>query len=398
MARYTWTVVFILLLIGVVYVIRDTLLIFGVSLLFAFLLWPLVAFVDRRLPGQSPEQSRVWALAIVYTSLVALFIVVGISIGSRIVGQANVFTAKVPDLISTLDQTARPLASQPLQTVRNTILSTVRSQLSAHSQELVSLLPNAAFGVLSHAGGLVAIVLVPILSFFFLKDHELVHTSILGVVAAGPRRDSVRQMAGELNVLFAQYMRALVLLAAAAFVIYGLFFSLIGIPFGILLAAIASLLEFIPLIGPLIAAIVILAVAGLSGFHHLLWIVAFLAGLRIFQDYVLSPQLLSKGMELHPLLVIFGVLAGAAIAGIAGSFLSVPDLSHSARRLPATPQSPGRFRRFSFAVRTLKLTVLFTIEHKPRLAFPKMVLFRSSLRTAPDNNQSGEDESSGDPI
>jgi predicted PurR-regulated permease PerM len=326
-ARYTWTVVFILLLIGVVYVIRDTLLIFGVSLLFAFLLWPLVAFVDRRLPGQSPEQSRVWALAIVYTSLVALFIVVGISIGSRIVGQANVFTAKVPDLISTLDQTARPLASQPLQTVRNTILSTVRSQLSAHSQELVSLLPNAAFGVLSHLGGLLAIVLVPVLGFFFLKDHELVHNSVLQIVAAGPRRDSVREMAVELNVLFAQYMRALVLLAAAAFVIYGLFFSLIGIPFGILLAAIASLLEFIPLIGPLTAAIVTLAVAGLSGFHHLLWIAVFLAAFRIFQDYVLSPHLLSKGMELHPLLVIFGVLAGASIGGIAGSFLSVPILA-----------------------------------------------------------------------
>jgi len=326
-ARYTWTVVFILLLIGVVYVIRDTLLIFGVSLLFAYLLSPLVSFVDRRLPGHSPGHSRLWALAIVYTSLVALFTVVGISIGSRIVGQATVFTTKVPDLISTLDQTARPLAPQPLQTVRNTVLSTVRTQLSAHSQDLVSLLPNAAMGILSHVGGLLAIVLVPVLGFFFLKDHELVHNSILGVVAAGPRRDSVRQMALELNVLFAQYMRALVLLAAAAFVIYGVFFSLIGIPFGILLAAIASLLEFIPLIGPLTAAVIIFAVAGLSGFHHLLWIAVFLAALRIFQDYVLSPLLLSKGMELHPLLVIFGVLAGASIAGIAGSFLSVPILA-----------------------------------------------------------------------
>jgi predicted PurR-regulated permease PerM len=322
-ARYTWTVVFVLLLVGVVYLIRDTLLIFGVSLLFAYLLWPLIKFVDRRLPGHS----KVWALAIVYTSLVALFIVVGISIGSRIVGQATVFTTKVPGLISTLDETAQPLASLPLQTLRDKVLSTVRTQLSAHWQELASLLPNAAMGVLSHVGGLVAIVLVPILGFFFLKDHELVHNSILGVVAAGPRRDSIRQMAVELNVLFAQYMRALVLLAAAAFVICGLFFSLIGIPFGILLASIASLLEFIPMIGPLTAAIVVLAVAGLSGFHHLLWIVVFLAGLRIFQDYVLSPHLLSKGMELHPLLVIFGVLAGASIAGIAGSFLSVPILA-----------------------------------------------------------------------
>ena len=66
-------------------------LIFGVSLLFAYLLWPLIRFVDRRLPGHS----RGWALAIVYTSLVALFIVLGILIGSLIVGQATVFATKV---------------------------------------------------------------------------------------------------------------------------------------------------------------------------------------------------------------------------------------------------------------------------------------------------------------
>ena len=179
---------------------------------------------------------------------------------------------------------------------------------------------------------------------FLLKDHELIRSSILEVVAAGPRRDSIRQIVEELNMLFAQYMRALVLLTVAAFVIYGIFFSLIRIPFGILLAAVASVLEFIPLIGPLTAAIVILAVAALSGFHHLLWIVAFLAGLRIFQDYVLSPHLLSKGMELHPLLIIFGVLAGASIAGIAGSFLSVPILATLRvvlRQLHKGPGDPG---------------------------------------------------------
>jgi predicted PurR-regulated permease PerM len=322
-ARYTWTVVFILLLMGVVYLIRETLLIFGVSLLFAYLLWPLVKFLDRRLPGRS----KVWALAIVYLSLVALLIVIGVSIGSRIVAQATALTTEVPGLISKIHQPAQPVASSPLQTLRNRVLSTLGKQLSDHSQDLVSLLPNAILGILSHVGSLIFIVLVPILSFFFLKDGEAIQSSILGIVPAGPRRDSINDVAAELNVLFAQYMRALVLLVVAAFLAYGLFFSLIGIPYGILLAAIASPLEFIPMVGPLTAAIVILAVAGLGGFHHLLWIVAFLATFRIFQDYVLSPHLLSEGMELHPLLVIFGVLAGASIAGISGSFLSVPVLA-----------------------------------------------------------------------
>jgi predicted PurR-regulated permease PerM len=122
-------------------------------------------------------------------------------------------------------------------------------------------------------------------------------------------------------------MRALVLLGVVASLAYGLFFSLVGVPYGILLAAVALPLEFIPMVGPLAGATVVLLVAGLSGSHHLLAIFLFLVVFRFFQDYVVSPQLLSAGMKLHPLLVIFGVLAGASIAGVAGSFLSVPVLA-----------------------------------------------------------------------
>jgi len=322
-ARYTWTVVFVFLLLGLVYLIRETLFIFAVALLFAYLLWPLVNYLDERLPGRS----RVPALAIVYCSLVGLLIVVGIEIGSRVVLQANTLAARVPELLANLEQSVEPRVLSAVQTVKETLLSTLRKQLVAHSRELLSLLPNAALNVLSHAGSLVVIILVPILSFFILKDGRAIRRSMLGILTDGSRSDMIQEIAADVHLLLAQYMRALVLLAAAVFVAYGAFFSLIGVPYGILLAAIAFPLEFIPMLGPLAAAVIILMVAGLSGFHHLLWILVFLAVFRVFQDYVLSPHLLSAGTELHPLVVIFGVLAGGQIAGIMGSFLSVPVLA-----------------------------------------------------------------------
>jgi predicted PurR-regulated permease PerM len=128
-------------------------------------------------------------------------------------------------------------------------------------------------------------------------------------------------------VLLAQYMRALVLLGVVASLAYGLFFSIMRVPYGILLAAVAFPLEFIPMVGPLAGAVLVLLVAGLSGSHHLLGIIVFLVAFRFFQDYVVSPHLLSAGMKLHPLLVLFGILAGGSIAGIAGSFLSVPVIA-----------------------------------------------------------------------
>ena len=76
-ASYTWTVLFILLLLALVYLIRETLFVFALALLFSYLLWPLVHCIDRRLPGRS----RVPALAIVYSSMVGLLIIIGIAVG-----------------------------------------------------------------------------------------------------------------------------------------------------------------------------------------------------------------------------------------------------------------------------------------------------------------------------
>jgi predicted PurR-regulated permease PerM len=85
--------------------------------------------------------------------------------------------------------------------------------------------------------------------------------------------------------------------------------------------------EFVPVIGPAVAGVVILIVCGTTGSGGLLWIVVFWACFRIFQDYVLNPYVMSSGVEVHPLLVLFAVLAGEAIGGVPGMIFSVPILA-----------------------------------------------------------------------
>ena len=322
-ASYTWTVVFVLVLVGLLYHIRETLFIFVVALLLAYLLWPLVNLLDRRLPGRS----KLLALTLVYLSLIGILIVIGIAIGSRVVQEANALAARLPQLVSRFEPPAAPAVPPAAQTLKSTVISTLQQQLASHSRDLLALLPNAALGVIARAGNLIFIVLVPILSFFFLKDGRELRSSVLGFFAKGVYRNTVERIAADLHLLLAQYMRALVLLGVVAALSYGIFFTIIGVPYGILLAAVAFPLEFIPMVGPLAGGVIVLLVAGLSGFHHLVAIFVFLIAYRLFQDYVVSPHLLSSGMKLHPLLVIFGVLAGGSIAGIAGSFLSVPVLA-----------------------------------------------------------------------
>jgi predicted PurR-regulated permease PerM len=319
-AQYTWTAAVILLLLIMLYRIRTALFVFILALLFAYLLAPLVDLVDRVLGGR---RTRTPALVIAYLLLIGVLVFAGVGLGSRIADEANNLITRLPDLVGK----AEPAPSAPPQTVVESIMDSVRSQIRLHAGDVVSYLPRAGLKVLSFAGNLVWVIIVPILSFFFLKDGRVMWQKLVGLIDEGPRRSLIQDIARDVNVLLAQYMRALTILSLFTLTFFSFYLSVTHVPYALLLAAMAGILEFIPMIGPLTAATAIVLVSLFSGYPHLLWILIFMGVYRLFQDYVLSPRLMSEGMELHPLLVMFGVFAGGELGGVPGTFLSVPVLA-----------------------------------------------------------------------
>jgi predicted PurR-regulated permease PerM len=317
-ARYTWTAISILLLLATIYLVRKTLFVFIVALLFAYLLSPLVDLLDRFLPA---SRTRTPALVIAYLIIIGGMIFAGVGLGSRIADEARTLKDK-------FDQLAKPApvaaANAPLV---DRAIDYVRSQIREHASDIATFLPKIGLRALSAAGDVVYVVIVPILSFFFLKDGRAIWATLLELVEDGAPRALVENIAGDINVLLAQYMRALTVLSLFTLAFFSFYLTMTHVPYALLLAAIAGVLEFIPMVGPFSAAVIILVVSGFSGYQHLPWILVFLAVYRLFQDYVLSPRLMSQGMELHPLLVMFGVFAGGELGGVAGTFLSVPALA-----------------------------------------------------------------------
>jgi len=319
-AQYTWTAAVILLLLVTLYRIRTALFVFVLALLFAYLLAPLVNLVDRVLPA---SRTRTPALVIAYLILIAVLVFGGVALGARIADEANNLIARLPDLI----RAAEPAPSAAPQTIVDSIMDSIRTQIRVHAGDVVSYLPRAGLKLLSFAGNLVWVIIIPILSFFFLKDGRVMWQTLVGLIDEGPRRVLIQDIARDVNVLLAQYMRALTILSLFTLTFFGFYLSVTRVPYALLLAAMAGILEFIPMIGPLTAATVIVLVSLFSGYQHLLWILIFMGVYRLFQDYVLSPRLMSEGVELHPLLVMFGVFAGGELGGVAGTFLSVPVLA-----------------------------------------------------------------------
>jgi predicted PurR-regulated permease PerM len=321
-ARSAWTVALVALLLVLVYQMRQTLFVFTLAVLFAYLLAPLVDVLDRVLPV---SRTRTPALALAYVLVVAILVIVVIQIGSRVVEEANTLIKVFPDMLAKW-QAPTPGATPAVNSIKEQVLAKVREQIMEGTSSLLSAIPKAGLRVLSLATHLIDIIIVPILSFFFLKDGRRIRDQAVELFGDGPRRDLLEDLLADINVLLAQYMRALLTLCSATFITYSIFFTVMRIPYAILLAALAFALEFIPMIGPFSAAIIIIVVAGLSG-APVLVVLIFLTAYRLFQDYILSPHVMGTGLELHPLTVLFGVFAGAEVAGIPGAFLSVPILA-----------------------------------------------------------------------
>lgn len=91
--------------------------------------------------------------------------------------------------------------------------------------------------------------------------------------------------------------------------------------------AIAGILEFIPVVGPAVAAVVIVSISFLGNYPHLLIVVLFLGIWRVLQDYVISPRVMGANLEMHPLAAIFAVLVGAELWGVVGVYLSIPIMA-----------------------------------------------------------------------
>jgi predicted PurR-regulated permease PerM len=321
-ARYTWTAALVLLVLWLVYLVRTTLFVFTLALLFAYLISPLVNFLDRALPT---NRTRPLALGLAYVIFLGVAVFVVIQIGNRVAEQAQGLSHRLPDMLAEL-QKPTPTVPGGVNSVKDRLFANFRTELASRSNDLLNALPQASLRFLSVASDLIYVFIIPVLGFFFLKDADVIRAHVLSMVDAGPLRTLVDSLMDDIHLLLAHYMRALVILSLATFTAYSIFFTIMGVPFGVLLGVVAMGLEFIPTIGPATAALVIIAVAAVSG-SHVVVIIGFLFAYRMFQDYVLSPHLMGQGVELHPLLVLFGVFGGAEVAGVAGSFLSVPVLA-----------------------------------------------------------------------
>jgi predicted PurR-regulated permease PerM len=315
---------FVFFIIGAfIYGARDTIVAFIFAIFFAYVFEPLVSRLQAW--HAVSRGSRGIAIAEIYLILAMACAGIVLGAGPAIASEGRDLVHSAPVLFNKLvsGQIARQIGSSRGWSYETQLR--IQHFLAHHRDAILSWVQQLGL----KAGSLVTnafwLALIPILAVFFLKEgRQIAEFGIQGMRLRPTARSYVRAAIRDVNDMAAHYIRAQLILAALSILAYTLVLALSGVQYGVILGVFAGILEFIPIVGPLVGAVGVLVIAYLTGFHYIWLLVLFFLGWRVLQDYVNSPLLMHRSVRLHPLAVIFAVLAGAEIAGIVGVYLSIP--------------------------------------------------------------------------
>ena len=320
-ARVLLTVLVFAVALGFVYFARHTLVAFLFAVFFAYLIDPLVSAVQGRLRGRGR------AIAAIYALLVVVIVIFFFFVGPKIVHESQRLVESLPGLVQKVStgQIAAQIGAERGWSYETQ--QKLERFLAAHRNDVTRYATRAGSRIASVVQNVWWLLLIPILAIFFLKDGRVFSDNVLSLINTRPQREFAQGVLSDLNEMLAHFIRAQLTLAALSLVVYASVLALLRVPYAAVLGTLGGMLEFIPVVGPLIAALLIISISFLYSYPHLLVVAAFLAAWRVIQDYAVSPRIMGKRMELHPLAAIFGVLAGGELAGVIGVYLSIPIMA-----------------------------------------------------------------------
>ena len=196
----------------------------------------------------------------------------------------------------------------------------LRAILVRHREQIDNLVQRAERFT---SNALAVLVVVPILSIFFLADGQYIADALIRLVSTDANHQAIQAIADELDLMLRKYIRAKVILGSLSLLFYSVAMFLLGFPHAVALGILGGVLEFIPVAGWMISAAAIITFGFLTHCHWI-WMAALLGLWRLVMDYFISPRVMAQNLEIHPLMVIFAVMVGGEIGGIVGIYLSIP--------------------------------------------------------------------------
>ncbi len=323
-------IIIVVLLALVIYRFRDVIPPLVIALLLAFILDPIADFIVDRLRFSRGLATTLIFLALILGMLgvIATPVTVVPAIQRAVLSIQVDFIRVISDIGAFLDRPLEILGySLDLSDVFDEVSAMLRSFVSSVAQGTLDVVFNLASGALW-------LIIILMIAFYLVKDADRFIEQLDNLAPPGYRDDFVL-LRQQITGVWDAFLRGQLLLGGAMIVITTVVCTAVGLPYAAVMGLIAGVMEFVPNIGPIVALIPAALMALFQGSNFLplsnFWFMVLVIGLYIVIQQVegnlLVPRILGRSLNLHPLVVLIGIVGGGSLAGILGMLLAAPMLA-----------------------------------------------------------------------
>lgn len=316
--KFIFFVAIAFLLVWFIYIERAILTPFIYAAIFAYIFNPIVSFLHEKI-----HIPRTFSVIIIYALIISLVIGGGILFSRRAVDESDQLRAQVYSITKTAKSQVNALPDWLKPTLTDT-LATVEKSNNISYPSVYSFFPEAFSRI-------IGFIIFLFATFYFLKEGGNMFDKLLNMVPSRYKIE-VDILLKRSNAVLGGYLRGQLLLVIYVSIVLFILLTILGVRFSLILAIFSGFAEIVPIIGPIFATIVAGIVAymgghanfGLNQYQLVASVVVVYFVVRQIQDYLINPHVMGKITKLHPLIILFSVLAGEHIAGILGLILAVP--------------------------------------------------------------------------
>lgn len=307
-----------MLLVYFFVLLKGLLVSFILAAFLTYLLNPLVNAMERR------GTPRVYAILLAYLALSFLVAGTFLYIIPRVVKQLYILEETIPLYIAQTQQVILSVQEQySVLNIPDGVRQVIDQRVILLEEYVLQWTRHAVTVLIGLVSYIFKILLAPVLAFYLLKDFDAISKKAIAWLPAKFRGD-ITGLFKQINQVVVSFIRGYFLVAAIVSVLTAIAMALLGVDFALMLGLIAGVTELIPYFGPVIGAVPAIGIALLQSKWLALKVAVVFVIIHQLEGNIISPKIMSDKVGLHPLLVIFSLLAGGELYGLLGMVLAVP--------------------------------------------------------------------------
>lgn len=297
-----------------VYLVREVVYTFLAGALLAYFLFRPVVFIEQRgLP-------RIWGIVIIYLLLAALAALLLWIAVPRLIKELNEFAAMMPAYAAQLEDISGRMHNLHLPGKLDLMLQDNTARIENFIFAQLKGMVNGIYAFFSKA---LVIVFAPILAIYIIKDWEKIKAALLFILPPASRREALI-LTDRIDSVWIEYLKGHLLVSALVGLATGIAALIIGVEFALVIGIIAALTNLVPYFGPILGGIPAIALALVQSWQDGLYMAIAIVLIQQLESNLLTPKIIGDKLGMHPLIVVFALLAGGELLGILGMLIAVP--------------------------------------------------------------------------